>query len=218
MTRRAVLLFACFVLAATLIARASKSEPVAIRASFDEFPLQLAGWRGVILPPFDPEVLNLLKVDDYMNRLYVAPDRSSVNLYVGYYSTQRRGDTMHSPLNCMPGAGWTAVSDSFLPVTVRNGSGAEQSVVVNRYVIEKGLDRQLVLYWYQSHGRVVASEYWSKFFLVKDAISLNRTDGSLVRIVSPIKDLNAGEEDRALATATRFLGDLFPVLASHLPG
>jgi EpsI family protein len=88
---------------------------------------------------------------------------------------------------------------------------------VNRYLIEKGIDRQLVLYWYQSHGRVVASEYWSKFFLVKDAIQLNRTDGSLVRIIAPILPRVADGEQQAEQTALRFLQTLFPQLSSYLP-
>jgi EpsI family protein len=91
----------------------------------------------------------------------------------------------------------------------------DPEIVVNRYVVQKGLDRQLVLYWYQSHGRVVASEYWGKFYLIRDAVRLNRTDGALVRVITPVGD--DGDEARAEQTAIRFVKALFPVLGSYLP-
>ena len=87
---------------------------------------------------------------------------------------------------------------------------------MNRYLIQKGVDRQLVLYWYQSHGRVVASEYWAKYYLIRDAVRLNRTDGALVRVIAPIVG-DAGET-RAEMLAVGFVKDLFPNLAAYLPG
>ena len=92
---------------------------------------------------------------------------------------------MHSPLNCLPGAGWLPVRQDRTTIQVRT-SGTTRDIEVNNFVIEKGLDRQAVLYWYQSHGRVVASEYWGKVYTVLDAMRHNRTDGSLVRVVVPV--------------------------------
>ena len=106
----------------------------------------------------DSEVLG---VDDYARRTYAARASRWVGLYIGYYDSQRQGDTVHSPLNCLPGAGWTPVSQDRATRRVKDtaAAAANREITINRFVIQKGLDRQLVLYWYQSHGRVMASEY-----------------------------------------------------------
>ena len=132
-------------------------------------------------------------MDEYLNLVYSKTADLPIGLYIGYYKSQREGDTMHSPLNCLPGAGWAPESQSYLTIPVSTSPGAApQPITVNRYLIRKGADRQLVLYWYQSHGRVVASEYSSKIFMVLDAIRTNRTDGALVRVITPVLDEDAG--------------------------
>ena len=216
MLTRAAVLFACFLGATGFVAKASRSEPVPVRKSFDSFPMRLAEWQGAQLPPITDEIMAVLGVDDYINRVYYTTDRSAAGLYIGYYGSQRQGDAIHSPLNCLPGAGWEPLSKSYVTIPVPTGQGTE-NVSVNRYVIQKGLDRQIVLYWYQSHGRVVANEYWSKFYLVRDAIELNRTDAALVRVVVPIPaNLDEGEA-RAEERATKFVQTLFPLLSEYLP-
>jgi len=164
----------------------------------------------------EDRILAILGVDDYLNRVYVSPERAGVALYVGYYNSQRQGDSIHSPMNCLPGAGWEPLSRSFvkIPVTV---AGDTKEIDANRYVIQKGLDRQVVLYWYQSHGRTVASEYWSKFYLIRDALRLNRTDAALVRVIVPIVPNQDGAETTAETQATDFIGSMFPVLSNYLP-
>ena len=222
MLKRIVVLTLFFAGGVGLLARAERPEPVPVRTTFDQFPMQLGEWRGVQDPPFTPEILAILGVDDYMARAYFTPDRAGVGVYVGYWSSQRQGDTMHSPQNCLPGAGWEPVSNTLMSMSVRGAKDAPpQAIDVNRYVIRKGLDRQLVLYWYQSHGRVVASEYWSKFFLIRDAVRLNRTDGAMVRVIAPIPgtteaDAAAGER-RSEALLTSFVQELFPALNGYLP-
>jgi EpsI family protein len=217
MLGRLLVLLACFVIGTAAVARTERPEPVPVRTSFEEFPMQFEEWRGVPQPPLAPVILRQLGVDDYLTRAYYAADRSGVGLYIGYYGSQRQGDTMHSPQNCLPGAGWEPLSRTTLPVAVAASvSGATtQNIVINRYVIQKGVDRQLVLYWYQSRGRVVASEYWSKFYLIRDAVRMNRTDGSLVRVITPI--LGENDEARAEQTAVGFVKALFPQLGSFLP-
>jgi EpsI family protein len=217
MVARCLVLFVFFAAGAGLVARAERAEPVPIRTSFDRFPMQVGTWRGVQQEPLDPHILALLGVDDYVTRAYYAPDRNGVGLYIGYYGSQRQGDTMHSPQNCLPGAGWEPVSNSLLPIGISSGrSGNTSPIVVNRYLIQKGMDRQLVLYWYQSHGRVVASEYWAKYYLIRDAVRLNRTDGALVRVISPL--VGDDGETRAEMLAVAFVKDLFPALGKYLPG
>ena len=212
---RAVVL--CLMLGATtvLLANARNAEVPVARTAFDAFPMTLAGWRATVDPPMAPEVLKVLGVDDYLSRIYYKPSGAAVGLYMGYYGSQRQGDTIHSPLNCLPGAGWEPVSEG--RKTIVDADGAGRDITVNRYIVQKGLERQLVLYWYQSHGRVVANEYWSRAFLINDAIRLNRTDGSLVRVIAPIP-VNADDHgDAAQRLAEEFVRVLFPQLPSFLP-
>src|SRR5205807_4966788 len=119
------------------------------------------------------------------------------------------GDTVHSPMNCLPAAGWQLLTMDRAPIPAD-----EHSIVVNRDIIQKGLDKRLVYYWYQSHSRVVASEYWSKAYLVLDGLRLHRSDGALVRVIAPIRE----SETVAERSAVDFVRALFPVLDRHLPG
>ena len=212
LTRAAIL---CLMLGATsvFLANARRAELPVTRTSFDQFPMTLSGWSATIDPPLSQDILKVLGVDDYLSRVYYQSNGAAVGLYMGFYGSQRQGDTIHSPLNCLPGAGWEPVDEGRL--TIANADGAGRDITVNRYIVQKGLARQLVLYWYQSHGRVVASEYTSKFFLIHDAIRMNRTDGSLVRVIAPIRI--SDDEAPAQQLAESFVRVLFPVLPTYLP-
>lgn len=213
---RSIVLFVLFLGATGLVASQSRPEPAPARQTFERFPEQIERWRGQALPPLDPKILAVLGADDILNRVYVSPDHASLGLYVGFYNSQRQGDSIHSPMNCLPGAGWEPLSRASIaiPVTLREGTA---TVDANRYVIQKGLNRQLVLYWYQSHGRTVASEYWSKFFLIRDAVRLNRTDAALVRVIVPIDPKADDGELDAERQASDFVKSLFPLLPEYLP-
>jgi EpsI family protein len=207
---------ALMLLTSAFLLRTMRAESVPTREPLALCPIVIGPWQGAITQPFDEQTLKVLGVDEYINRLYAMPDGGLVSLYVGYYGSQRQGDTMHSPLNCLPGAGWTPVSFTRIPISVaRNDQAAapEERITVNRYLIEKGLDRQVVVYWYQGHGRVVASEYAAKVHMVLDAIRTNRTDGALVRIVAPVTTTEAEAEQRAVD----FARVLYPLLGRHLP-
>jgi EpsI family protein len=214
LTRAAVL---CLMLgaAAVFLANARRTEIPVSRSTFSSFPMTLQSWRATVDPPLTADILKVLGVDDYLSRIYFRGDGAAVGLYMGFYGSQRQGDTIHSPMNCLPGAGWEPVQQGRLQI--QNADGRGHDVEVNRYVVQKGLDRQLVLYWYQSHGRVVASEYTSRFLLISDAIRMNRTDGSLVRVIAPIA---GGAEDSGVAAealAEEFVRVLFPTLPAYLP-
>ena len=215
MLGRVVALSVCLLAGAGVIAKASKTEIVPPRQSFVTFPQQVGPWRGQDAERFDDRVLGVLGVDEYLSRFYVAPSKGYLGLYIGYYESQRQGDTIHSPLNCLPGAGWQPLSKGYLTIPVVDGTIGNREISVNRYVIEKGLDRQVVLYWYQSHGRVVANEYRSKIFMVYDAMRLNRSDAALVRITSPFP--TAQGEDIADEHAVEFVKAMFPLLSRYLP-
>jgi EpsI family protein len=216
MLNRSIALFVIFLAAAGLVARQSRPEPAPSRKTFDRFPQQIQQWRGESLPPLDARVLAVLGADDILNRVYVSPDRAELGLYVGFYNSQRQGDSIHSPMNCLPGAGWEPLSRSSIAIPVAMPDGST-TVDANRYVIQKGLNRQLVLYWYQSHGRTVASEYWSKLFLIRDAMRLNRTDAALVRVIVPIDPKADDGELSAERQASEFVKSMFPLLPEYVP-
>ena len=212
---RAAVLCLLMVVATVFLANARESEGPVSRESFASFPMTIGPWKSVVDPPLDADVLKVLGVDDYLSRAYYRSDEEAVGLYMGYYASQRQGDTIHSPANCLPGAGWEPVSEGRLQISDVDGAG--RNIVVNRYVIQKGLDRSLVLYWYQGRGRVVANEYWSRAFLIRDAMVSNRTDGSLVRIFVPVAPGDEGNMVPAETLAQDFVRVIFPKLDSYLP-
>jgi EpsI family protein len=194
-------LIAVLLLAATAAfgTRATATETPVDRAPLAALPHQLDGWEGRDARPFPDDVVAVLGVDDYINRTYVNDAGSPVSLYAGYYNSQRQGDTIHSPQNCLPGAGWRPISAATIALPARSGP-----VSVNQYVIQKGLDTQVVLYWYQGRGRVVANEYRNKLLMMWDAATKHRTNGGLVRVISPVRPGSDAAGD-AVAFATALL-------------
>jgi EpsI family protein len=162
-----------------------------------DFPQTVGNFKSVAEIPFDQDTLRVLGVTDYLNRVYFSPAEGQVGLYIGYFRTQRTGATIHSPKNCLPGAGWQPVVSQTDQLSLDDG----RKVPVNLYVIRKDQEQEIVLYWYQSHGRVVASEYWGKIYMVYDALRLNRTDAALVRITAPVRN---GDTDTARTQALAF--------------
>jgi EpsI family protein len=183
-------------------------------AALSALPTQLGYWTGYDEPSFDEETLRVLGVDTYVNRSYVPASPAGpgpVGLYIGYYGSQRQGDAIHSPLNCLPGTGWQPIERARVEVPA---AGASAPFEANRLLVQKGRDRQLVVYWYEGRGRRVASEYWNKALLIADAVRINRTDGSLVRLMTPVLDSRQASEQRILDFATL----LVPELDRTLPG
>ena len=215
MIRRVVVLSACLILWAAYVAHATQPELVPLRQPLAKLSKQIGPWAGRDEPQLTSDIVSVLGVDEYINRDYYDPSRripSSVALYVGYYKSQREGDTIHSPLNCIPGSGWEPVKAAHAAIAIPG----REPIVVNRMVIQKGADKQVVAYWYQAHGRIVASEYWSKLFMVYDAVRLNRSDAALVRVISPVLP-SENDETAAEQRVTQFVQALFPRLEAHLP-
>jgi EpsI family protein len=205
---RLFLLASVTVIAAAGLRASATQRPVPLRQPLSTIPLSLDEWSGHDLPPFDAATAAVLKADEYVSRSYVRRSSEAADLYIGYYESQAQGDTIHSPMNCLPAAGWQ-------PLTIGRTEilAGDTRIPVNRYIVQKGTDKRLVLYWYQSHGRAVASEYWSRAYLAVDALRLHRTDAALVRVITPIR----GDETRAERSAVAFVRTLMPVLATHLP-
>jgi EpsI family protein len=209
---RILLLSILFLAASAFIARTSRPEIVPIRESLSGMPMSIGSWEGREVHQIDDRVMAVLGVDDYVSRTYYSPELYPAGLYIGYYQSQRQGDTMHSPLNCLPGAGWNPVKNSHIRIMI----GENSSIEINRIVIQKGIEKQVVLYWYHSHGRVVASEYWGKIYTVLDALRTNRTDGALVRVICPVSGADSEAEAYAEAHAVDFVKALFPLLNHYL--
>ncbi len=205
MTER-LLVLAGLVLGAALCLHASTAEQrVPLRLSLDKLPATMGQWHAARQVQLDADTLAVLHADDYLSRTYVRQTGQEADLYIGYYESQRQGDTIHSPMNCLPAAGWQLLTLNRAEVD------AGRRFVVNRDTIQKGLDQRLVLYWYESHGRAVASEYATKAYLVLDGLRLHRTDGALVRVITPI----VHGERAAEANAVDFVRQLMPNLERH---
>ena len=200
----AAVLLGAFVLLHTV----SHGEPVVPHQPLRDLPYTVGTWSGQERPLSGP-IVQAVSVSDYTNRVYIRAGTAPVQLYVGYYGSQETGDTIHSPKNCLPGSGWDPVHSSFATVSVAGG----RQIVVNEYLIQQDENKQLVFYWYQGRGRVNASEYAGKFWMVVDAISRNRTDGALVRLITPIID----NEASARARLVDFTQSVFPRLDELIP-
>jgi EpsI family protein len=159
----------------------------------------------------EKEVQDVLRADDILTRSYMNPQhRLPAHLFVAYFKTQRTGQAPHSPKNCLPGTGWVPSESAIVPVEVP-GRGA---IEVNRYVVAKGDNKSLVMYWYQSRDRVVASEYSAKFYVVADALRYNRTDTALVRVTVPIVE---NDVQAAQSAAEDFIRSFYTPLRKHFP-
>jgi EpsI family protein len=177
-------------------------------ASLDRLPLTLGEWHGTPLRAFDADTLRVLGTDEYVNRTYVARGRPPVGLYVGYYQSQRQGDAIHSPLNCLPGTGWQIAEGSRVDIPV-----AGRSIDASRLIVMKDGDRELVLYWYEGRGRSIGSDYANKLWLLADAMRFNRTDGALVRVLTPLST----SEAEARTNAAAFVREAYPAIRERLP-
>jgi EpsI family protein len=203
---------------AALLYSAIRPEIVPPSRPLEEMPSRLGSWQLVQTGVIEQEVLDVLKADDILNGGYcssASPDcartgEGSAGLFVAAFRTQRNGKTPHSPKNCLPGSGWVPLSSGELTIDV----GRSAPISVNRYLIASGSQRQLVLYWYQSRDRTVANEYKAKFWVMADAIRLNRTDTALVRVIVPVVNR---DEAKAQATATDFVKSFYSTLLEYLP-
>jgi len=189
----------------------SHSENLHPNTPFSNFPKQIGEWVGKE-ERFDQEIYDLLGVDDSFLCNYNTRKGGQVNLYVGFYQSQREGDTIHSPRHCMPGAGWNIIDTSSEQLTIPNRKPAK--IKVARLTLEKGTQRQVVLYWFQSRGRIIRSEYMDKVYLVMDSIAKRRTDGSFVRLIAPAIN---GDEGKAIKDLKEFAQVLIPLLGEYIP-
>jgi len=196
--------------ALVLFTRAS-ADFVPVSAPLEQIPGTIAGWSGSDLQ-IDEETLRVLGDGRFLSRAYTQ-DRQpqSIGLFVAYFPTQRSGITIHSPKNCLPGAGWSFEWSRYVDLKDTKGKLHR----VGEYIVANGENRQFVIYWYEAHGRSVANEYLAKFYLVADAMRMNRTDGAFVRVTTPIDPAEGTLPAKAPVEA--FTAELAPMLPRFIP-
>lgn len=205
------ILTAVLALQGVLLYAVSRPEFVPEVPPLSSFPLGFGSWHMVQEGFVDEETKTVLQADDLLTRTYTRPgDRAPANLFIASFRSQRTGKAPHSPKNCLPGAGWVESAAGIMPISLADGKQIE----VNRYVVSKGNSRSVVMYWYQSRDRSVASEYRAKVFVVLDSMRYNRTDTALVRVVVPVAGI---DDEGATATASTFVRDFYPQLRTALP-
>ena len=180
--------------------------------SLRELPVQLASWKMAQETQLDPESQAVLRASDTLHRLYVEEGSGRTSsLFVAFFKTQRSNAAPHSPKQCLPGSGWVPIRVDRIAIPV---AVAPKPIDANRYLVERGENKTVVIYWYQSSNRTVADEYTAKFFVVADAIRYNRTDTALVRVMSPYTG-----EDPEVATQSliRFIRTMYGPLLRILP-
>lgn len=212
MSRRIILVSLTLVLCFGLRVWVSAAPTIPPRESLSAFPREFAGYHTVGEQTLDDSIAGVLKADDYVLRSYRDDSGQQVDFFVAYYKTQKAGESMHSPKNCLPGWGWDIVKTD--EVALRPDD-AGHPTMINRYLVEKGGEKAFVLYWYQANGRVIASEYWGKIYLVMDALRTGRRDGAIVRFVVAIPkgSTGAAENEAALKMARAAA----PMLPKYLP-
>lgn len=192
--RFAVLFIAILAVGVVVNTWAYRGEAHVDRKQLKDFPQQVGDWRRARQDTvLDDATMAVLRASDYLLRDYRTADGQTGNFYVGYYASQREGASYHSPLNCLPGSGWTLSEPGKAMISLPDGT----QFAANKYIIDNGDSRSLMLYWYQGRGRKVASEYWGKVYTVIDSVRLRRSDGAMVRVTVPLGD----SEDAALKSA-----------------
>jgi EpsI family protein len=196
----------------------SDVDRVPPHAPLGDLPPTIGTWSSQDIP-LDAEVLHVLGDGRFLNRIYTEPASAgtaetpagAVGLFIGYFPTQRTGQAIHSPQNCLPGAGWTFLSAHPMRLTDAQG----HSYDVGEYLITNGSIKQEVLYWYRAHGRSISSEYRAKFYMIADALRYNRTDGALIRVITPLRPDES--EEQAHNRAVLFAAQLAPMLPAYIP-
>ncbi len=180
------------------------------RRSLTELPMELGEWRqrgGEI--KFGEQIEQVLRTTDYTMREYALPNGRIANLYVGYYASQRTGATYHSPQNCLPGAGWVMKDPQYIDIV----SPAGRKFQAHRYIIENGIYKEVMIYWYQGRGRIEASEYQDKINTVFDSVFSRRSDGAMVRVMTSV----GNDEEDAVKVGSELAGRLVDELAPFIP-
>jgi EpsI family protein len=207
-----VLTVALLAQAGVYYAVAARSEVIPVAPPLGMFPVHFGDWQMQRDYPMDPEVQSVLKADDTITRDYVNLSRpAQASLFIAFFKTQRYNQTPHSPKVCLPAQGWEPTENETQSISV---AGRSDPIIANRYLVSRGQDQMLSIYWYQSHDRIIANDYLARFWLVVDAIRYHRSDTSIIRVMAKVYD---GDIDSATKTCVSFIQAMFPSLQKQLP-
>jgi EpsI family protein len=209
--KRTIIVSALMLVTMICLLYLSHVEDIKPNKAFSTFPRHIGEWIGTE-ESLDEGIYDILGVDDSFICRYNTSDGRQVQLYVGFYQSQREGDLIHSPKHCMPGAGWNIIKTSIEELATPSTNPGKVKVI--KLILEKFSERQIVLYWFQSRGRLIASEYLQKIYLVIDSITKHRTDGSFIRLISPVVGEN---EKKTVKDLKDFAELLIPILREYIP-
>ncbi|MDE3195525.1 MAG: EpsI family protein [Acidobacteriota bacterium] len=197
-------------LQAALFYSASRGEKTPLATPLAAFPMNFGNWSLLQEGVVEQDELDVLKADDVLTRLYRNDaDHSIASLFIAYFKSQRTGQSPHSPKNCLPGSGWQQDASGRIDIPI-----GDHTINVNHYLVSKGNETSLVLYWYQSQGRTVAGEFAAKFYLIADSIRYHRSDAALIRVIVPTTTAQVAQADQV---GVRFVQSVFPVIKQYLP-
>jgi EpsI family protein len=188
-----------------------REETPPTRQTFLEFPMEVSEWRGTPMA-MEKHYVDTLRFDDYLLADFHGPASAPVNFYIAYYRSQKKGQSTHSPKTCLPGGGWEMTSLTETSVT---NAETGKEFHVNRVVIQKGNDRQVVLYWFKQRERLVTNEYAVKALLFWDALVRRRSDGALIRLTAPL--LPGEDETAADRRLQEFASLVQPMMSAYVP-
>jgi EpsI family protein len=189
----------------------SRTEIFPPRQPLENLPRQFGSWTSQDIP-IDQQILEKLGNGEFLLRDYSNEDQEpSITLFIAYFRSQRTGETPHSPSHCLPGSGWVPSQRKIVNIVRPDG----RQFPANRYVISKSGERALVLYWFLAHDRAVASEYSAKYYLIKDALQMNRSDGALVRLITRMYERETPDE--AEKRLLGFNSQILPVMNNYIP-
>jgi len=196
---------------AVLLFSFTRKEAVPMTQPLTETPAVLGNWTKLQDGVIEKETLDVLQADDILNREFVRSTGEHGNLFVAMFRSQRNGKAPHSPKNCLPGSGWLEEATSTIYIDV---PGYAKPIEANRYLVGKGESKAIVIYWYQSRDRSVASEYWAKYYVIQDAMRYNRTDTSIIKVTTFV---GPGGQQKAEETGKDLIRAAYPTLLSYLP-
>ncbi len=214
--RQPVFIAAVILLGATLAFSQTVEfrEKIPVKKSLTQFPLTVGEWKSKKRQPLEQIFLTALDLSEYVMANYWNGQKQKVNFYVAYYESQSKGESIHSPASCMPGGGWTF--DQSGPVKITDVPGSNGTMEVNRAVMQSGQFKQISYYWFPARGRVLKNAYELKIYNFWDALTMQRTDGALVRLITPIyENEKVADAEKRLQ---KFVRDISPVLEEYIPG
>ncbi len=186
----------------------SHGTPVPITRPLKDFPVKIDDWVGTTRF-FSKEVYDNLGVDDSILRNYKNNQGNLISLYIGYYDSQKEGEIIHSPKNCMLGSGWQPIDISEIEIDLPS-----KKMAASKMIVEKGLYKEVVLYWYQSGNRVIANEYLQRLYFIWDAIRYNKTNAAFIRFTSPV---SGNDYAKTIQLEVEFIKKVIPILNNFLP-